>query len=230
MLNLARRSFICENLVSDRREFWNRIKNFSLRPTKGESTPPDDLENRADAFNEHFASVGPRIAAEAASAARDCVICEPTGPRPYRVCASALELRPATLTKLSAAISRLRGSKAVGIDVIPLHAVKKCLPVTAPHLLHLINRSIASRSFPNAWKIARVTPVYKSGDRADLNNYRPISILSVLSKITEKVVCIQLTSYLLEHHILTPTQYAYRPGHSTEDALLDAWVGLVPLG
>ena len=88
--------------------------------------------------------------------------------------------------------------------------------------MHLINRSIASRSFPNAWKIARVTPVYKSGDRADLNNYRPISILSVLSKITEKVVCIQLTSYLLEHHVLTPTQYAYRPGHSTEDALLDA--------
>ena len=104
--------------------------------------------------------------------------------------------------------------------------MKKCFPVVGPHLLHLINQSIVTEVFPTAWKVARVIPLFKSGDRTDLNNFRPISILSVLSKIAEKVVAIQLASYLLDHHILCPAQYAYRPNHCTEDAVLDAvdWI------
>ena len=221
IITLARRAFLCDRLSTDRRDFWSRIKQFSFRPVHGGDAPSDDICSRADAFNAHFAAVGPRIAAEAAAATRDSTTDVPAGPRPYRVCASALKLRPATLPELSAAISRMSGSRAVGIDGVPLQAVRKCFPVIAPHLLHLINSSIVSCTFPDAWKTARVTPVYKAGDPADLNNFRPISILPVLSKITEKVVCLQLTSYLLDHHVLTPTQYAYRPRHSTEDALID---------
>ena len=112
-------------------------------------------------------------------------------------------------------------SRAVGIDGVPLSAVKKCFPVIGCHLLHLINFSIKSSTFPSDWKIARVTPVFKAGDRANLDNFRPISVLSVLSKITEKVICSQLSSYLLDNHILSSSQYAYRPCHSTEDALID---------
>ena len=72
-------------------------------------------------------------------------------------------------------------------------------------------------------------PIHKSGDKTDLNNFRPISILSVLSKVTEKVVCMQLMSYLLDTHVLSPHQYAYRHRHSTEDALIDAveWISKV---
>ena len=128
---------------------------------------------------------------------------------------------PATLPELSCAISKLNASGAVGIDGVPLSAVKKCFPVIGCHLLHLINFSIKSSTFPSDWKIARVTPVFKAGDRANLDNFRPISVLSVLSKITEKVICSQLSSYLLDNHILSSSQYAYRPCHSTEDALID---------
>ena len=101
-----------------------------------------------------------------------------------------------------------------------------CFPVIGPHLLHVINCSIVTSVFPSAWKIARVTPLYKSGDRSDLNNFRPISILSALSKIAEKVVCTQLASYLTCNELLSPYQYAYRSCHSTEDAMLDAvnWI------
>ena len=95
-----------------------------------------------------------------------------------------------------------------------------------PHLLHLVNRSIVTAVFPEAWKLARVIPIHKSGDRSDPSNFRPISILSVLSKILEKVVAIQLMSYLNENNILSTHQYAYRPSHSTEHAMLDAvdWI------
>ena len=64
--------------------------------------------------------------------------------------------------------------------------------------------------------------MFKSGDRSDPNNYRPLSILSVLGKLCERIVCTQLVTYLLDHHILCPQQYGFRPGHSTEHAVLDA--------
>ena len=218
---IARRSYLCSGLLSERRDFWARIRQFSLQPARGSTAPnSDDLRNRADDLNAHFAAVGPRIAA-GAEAARDGAGTTAAGPRPYRVCASALKLSPATLPELSCAISKLNASGAVGIDGVPLSAVKKCFPVIGCHLLHLINFSIKSSTFPSDWKIARVTPVFKAGDRANLDNFRPISVLSVLSKITEKVICSQLSSYLLDNHILSSSQYAYRPCHSTEDALID---------
>ena len=123
---------------------------------------------------------------------------------------------------LSRALSKLSSSKAVGPDGIPLLAVKNCFAVLGPHILHLINTSITTCTFPSEWKVASVLPLHKSGSCDLPENYRPISILSVLSKLCEKVVCIQLTNHLISHNLLAPSQYAYRPGHSTEDALTDA--------
>ena len=217
----AKRQYLCDSLTTDRRQFWSRVRNFALRPSGGGPSDAEDVGERADAFNAHFASIGPRIAAEVGRDGGDTI-----GPRPPRVCASALTLRPATLPELWSAVARMSGSRAVGLDDVPLFAVKKCFPVIGPHLLHLINCSIVTEVFPTAWKVARVVPIFKSGDRTEVNNFRPISILSVLSKIAEKVVSIQLATYLLDHHILSPAQYAYRPNHCTEDAVLDAvdWI------
>jgi len=72
-----------------------------------------------------------------------------------------------------------------------------------------------------------VVLILKSGDPAVPSNNRPISLLSVLSKILEKVACSQLAHYLQANHLLNPSQYAYRARHSTEDALLDAVERLV---
>ena len=75
---------------------------------------------------------------------------------------------------------------------------------------------------PQQWKAATVTALHKKGDVGDPNNYRPISVLPVVAKLCERVVCTQLISYLTQHHILCPEQYGFRPGLSTEAALLDA--------
>ena len=80
--------------------------------------------------------------------------------------------------------------------------------------------------FRLSWKLATVVPLHKSGSTDDANNFRPISLLPALSKICEKIVCIQLSSYLSLCHVLSSSQYAYRKCHSTEDALVDAveWI------
>ena len=93
--------------------------------------------------------------------------------------------------------------------------------VIGPHVLHMVNSSINKRVFSSAWKEASVVPLFKSGSRDDASSFRPISILLVLSKICEKVICLQVSEYLISNHILAPTQYAYRKWHSTEDALIE---------
>ena len=114
-----------------------------------------------------------------------------TGPRP--VYDSALRLSPATLLpELSKAISPLSSTRAVGMDGVPLHAIVNGFPSSArsPPCHQSLHCNNVTGVFPTAWKLARVTPVHKSGDRSDLNNFRPISIMSVLSQITKKATYI----------------------------------------
>ena len=91
-----------------------------------------------------------------------------------------------------------------------------------PCITSIVNESLASGSFPSIFKTALVKPLLKKAslDRDELKNYRPVSNLSFLSKLTEKIVLSQLTKYLNENKLFSPNQSAYRPHHSTETALL----------
>ena len=95
-------------------------------------------------------------------------------------------------------------------------------PVVGPYLLTLINTSIVQCDLPCQSKVTTVVLLRKEGDRSDTKNYRPISILPVISKLYERAVCAQLMSYVSEHHLLCPQQYGFRLGLSPEAALLDA--------
>ena len=72
------------------------------------------------------------------------------------------------------------------------------------------------------WKISRVIPLFKQGKRSDMNNYCPISIISVEAKVFERLVFNQLSNYLTEYGILTQSQSGFRKFHSTVTALLEA--------
>ena len=148
-------------------------------------------------------------------------------PRPPTVVSAAFQLQPATLPELARAVRQMNSSGAVGLDGVPLSAVKRCFAVIGPHLLRIVNVSVTKGVFPEVWKTAEVVPILKpKGDIKEPSNHRPISLLSHLSKIVEKVVCDQLSRYLTEHSILFNDQYAYRPCHCTEDAVLNAveWI------
>ena len=114
----------------------------------------------------------------------------------------------------------LGASKASGVDGITVHLIRSTFPVVAPHLLHIVNDSLVSGVLPAAWKTAIVTLLFKGGDRCEPRHFRPISILSVIGKLCERVVGNQLMSYLTEHHIICAEQHGFRPGHSTESAML----------
>ena len=108
-------------------------------------------------------------------------------------------------------LSKLNESKSAGLDNIP----NKLLKMAA-------SKSIETGIFPDEWKLARVTPIFKKGKRDDPNNYRPISVIPTVAKIFEKCVCDQLSEYLNANNLLSHGQSGFQLLHSTLTALVDA--------
>ncbi len=110
--------------------------------------------------------------------------------------------------------------KAVGLDGLLVRFLQLIINQISPVLCHIINKSLTIGKVPNMWKLAKVTPLYKSGNLNDLNNYRPISVLSSISKIIEKIVCKHLLEYLTLNKLISDKQFGFRSRYSTVDALL----------
>ena len=112
--------------------------------------------------------------------------------------------------------------KSCELDPVPTACLMDCLDVLLPHITHVMNTSLSSGHFPPIFKSAIVRPLLKkpSLDQNCLQNYRPVSNLSFLSKVLEKIVLSQLLDHLTHNHLLNPHQSAYRQSHSTETALL----------
>ena len=217
----ARSSFFLSSYRYERKTSWKDIRRFLIAPKGGarQVAPSDRSRKWADELNAHFATVGSRVAA-ALETARDGVDRLP--PRPPRVVSGAFRVRPATLPELSTALQRMSASKACGADGITIEMLRMTFEVTGPHLLNVVNSSIVSGVLPPEWKIATVVPIHKAGSVEDPNNYRPVSILPTVAKLVESVVCLQLTTYLVTHNVLCDEQHGFRPGRSTESAMLDA--------
>ena len=94
-----------------------------------------------------------------------------------------------------------------------------CFLVVA--LFIILNHCISLGIFLNQLKAAKVIPIYKSGPSNDLQNYRPISLFSSLSKIFKKIILRRLVSFLERHNLIIPSQFGYRHKHSTIHPILD---------
>ena len=106
-----------------------------------------------------------------------------------------------------------------GYDNIPMSVFKKNFDILGPSVTKICNQSLVEGIFPSQLKIAKVTPIFKAGSKGIMNNYRPISILPAFSKILEKTVYVQITEYFRFYNLLSPAQYGFRSGLSTENAI-----------
>ncbi|RUA05612.1 MAG: hypothetical protein DSY43_04240 [Gammaproteobacteria bacterium] len=98
--------------------------------------------------------------------------------------------------------------------------IKLSAPIIASSLVNIFNASLKQGLFPDAWKLAKVFPIFKDGVKASCDNYRPISVLPVISKLFEKAIFEQLYNYLISNDLLSDHQSGFRPFHSTLTALL----------
>ena len=112
----------------------------------------------------------------------------------------------------------LNPRKADGCDGVQARFLMLGAPAVATSLAHIFNFSLAQGTFANEWKLAVVTPVFKKGDALDPANYRPISLLSTVSKVLEGFVFDQLYDYLEGNKLLPENQYGFRKRHSADHA------------
>ena len=111
-------------------------------------------------------------------------------------------------------------TKGCNINEIPVYIYKRLSYLISPFISAVFNESLSLGKFPTVLKISRVVPIPKSKKTKDVNEYRPISNLSVMSKIFEKLMCKRLVSYLEVNKVLVPFQFGFRSRSATTDALL----------
>jgi len=122
-------------------------------------------------------------------------------------------------SKFKSAITTLKANKAAGYDKIPSSIIKSS-SVINNHILTVYNSALQQSKFPQCFKPAEISPIYKKGDRLSIKNYRPINILTSISKPFETLIAQQITSYFVQNDIIHELISAYRKGFGTNQTLL----------
>ena len=117
-------------------------------------------------------------------------------------------------------IKCLPPNKACGPDFISHTLLRESLPIIAQPLMKIFNLSISNSKFPDAWKLANVSPIFKSKEPYLTKNYRPISLLSCVSKVFERCVFKYFFNYLRDNELISTNQSAYSPSDSTVNQLV----------
>ena len=130
-------------------------------------------------------------------------------------------LYPTTESEVRKIISSLTLTRRTGLDGFSNIHLKKLKKDIVKHITKMINKSFQMGTFPDALKIAKIIPTYKSKERNLINNYRPISVLPALSKIFDRVVKERLFKYMRDLNILYESQYGYKHQHSTVNAITE---------
>jgi Reverse transcriptase (RNA-dependent DNA polymerase) len=168
----------------------------------------------ANNFNYFFTSIAEKISSKINPAEEEIDVSIPA----HRFSMSNLPIDHSELTN---AINELQDKKSTDLNDISMHLVKRSLPFISEPLLHIFNKSLEQGVVPKKFKIAKVIPIFKSGNPQDMNNYRPISLLCTFSKILEKIVFLRLTKYIDQFNLLSANQFGFRPKHSTFHPMLD---------
>ena len=133
----------------------------------------------------------------------------------------SMYLKPITSDEVREIIDNLDNKFSSGDDDISNVILKLSSNVTVPYLTQIINKSFEAGIFPDDLKKAKVIPLHKDGSKLDENNYRPISLLIVCSKIIERALFIRIYAYMEYHNLLFNKQFGFRTKHSTIDAIVE---------
>ena len=167
----------------------------------------------ATSFNEFFTSIAEKLCGHHKSKTRLPDILTPRVVQNFA-------LQKVSTNFVLKQLSKLKVTKALGLDGITARLSKDAAPVIAKPITYLVNLTISTGLIPAEWKNARVTPIFKSGARNDVNNYQPISVLPPVSKIMECTIQVQFLVFLTEHDLLSDYQSGFQKKHSTETAIV----------
>ncbi|CAB3993600.1 Hypothetical predicted protein, partial [Paramuricea clavata] len=207
--------------ANNSKESWqaiNELLNKKPKTTHVTQLNVDDQvitgdTNIADCFNQYFSSIGCKLSKNVQNINVDpMTFVTPTE--------SSFHFSCILVQETFDALNQLNSRKSPGLDGISVKLLKDTSDVIAQPLANIFNLSLQTAIFPDEWKIAKVSPVFKEGNKTDCGNYRPISVISVVAKLFEGLVYNQLRTFIADNSILVEQQSGFRSQHSTETALL----------
>ena len=228
LLNKAEKDYYSKKLHDchgDQKRSWKIIN--SLLNKNNEKSPPSyefnceniiisDCKLIADKFNNYFVNIGKTLAEKIQPSKKTYKEYMCNLPSNINSCGFDLtsNFEIINVTK------NLKNCDSSGFDEIPTKVIKATIECIAEPLAAIINLAISSGIFPEKMKIAKVCPIFKSGNKGEVTNYRPISILTNFSKIFEKIIANRLISFIDKHKIISSAQFGFRKKHSTYMALM----------
>lgn len=199
---------------------WDVLRQLVPGTKRNSSlTNNDDTNSKAEDFNNFFTNVGKNMFEKSQlqmSNSGDIPLPNPDIPE----LTVMFRPQPTDANTVILEVKHMKNSSSCGSDGIPLRYIRDSLPVIIPYVTCILNTSIVTGTFPTLWKHATVVPIFKAGDSDDPKNYRPISLLPILSKVLEKIIAKQLSQFLDENDLLSTTQHGFRSSLSTDTALL----------
>jgi hypothetical protein len=211
--------------VKDSRKLWATLKK--ILPNKSSSTAhsvktskdgfTSSAKDTANVFNEYFTSIGSTLGSkfDVHKQGHDSTIIEQS------LSQSMFNFNTVSSEFVFEYICSMSNACAPGMDLFSVKLLKLAAPYISNSLAYICNLSLCTGVFPADWKKAKVTPIFKAGEKSDVGNYRPISVLPLISKIIERAVHNQLYSYLTSNELLSVHQSGFRGKHSTTTTLID---------
>lgn len=205
------------NIKNDPATFWSFLKNKKATNSTLKSMSLDDRllysnEEIVEAFAENFKSVynsNTQVGNNDTTDEYDLV----------NNSLNNLNITGITNDDIVNAIKKLKPKKSVGHDLIPIYIFKGCSDILSYPLIIIFNKIISTNTYPSAWKIAKICPIFKNGQRSNIKNYRPISILPAVSKIFESVLYSKFFNHVKT--IICDNQHGFMPKRSTTTNLID---------
>ena len=205
IIRTAKSTFYKRALSSKRpKEVWNTIHRI-LHPN------PQSIKADPDILNKHFNSTAQRLLnskPKSASILNNLIKNFPENENAF--CISEV-----SFSDTRKAVLGLRNDCSTGPDKIPSKFLKLCVDEITSPLCHIINTSIKKQIFPEQWKVSKISPIPKISHPIEPSDYRPISILPILSKVYEKLIMTQLVHHLDTNQLLSKHQSGFRKGHCT---------------
>ena len=215
---------------SDSGKTWKVINELMKKNVKSNNIPHELVVNDkhysnqqdiCDQLNEHFATIGKKLGSSIKPNK------EIYSEYMQSAVSNSFVLFETEESEISFLIDQLNAKKATGHDDITAKVIKMSKIVLVPFLTKFINEAMMGGVFPTVLKIAKVIPLYKGGEKCNPTNYRPISLLTHISKVFEKILNSRLVSFIEKNKILTNHQYGFRKNYSTTLAITDLYESLL---
>ena len=208
----AKRDYYAQRLSKDAKTFYNELNPLLGKEVKKSHKISLKVDNNlvenpidvANTLNQYFTSIdSPEIKIQPTS----------------RKTESNFKFTPVTQKQVKYALCSLKSGKRGGLLKTPTEVYKALHSTLVPAMTQLINTCFSTNSFPDVYKVAIVTPLYKKGDPTQCGNYRPISSLPILSKVIETVMSQQIKDYIEDCQLLSQHQFGFRKHTSTSHML-----------